>query len=343
MFKQTAEYKMYGGIKRMVKKRRKAKVKRILAVMVLMVSVLFTSCGFIEKSEKKEKLFDEKKDEIKVSEMFFETKSISEVRSDAEKSMSVFGTNKSKYDNIGKTDIVPIITDKDEIYKIKLAKLDGNELTNDETFDAMMSSKKIINSYTAYRNDKKMINTKLNITDGTDIKDLIEFVENYMDSTYSDSPFKWNAEYVYVATVSGNQDFVSVYIRPSYDGVVFKRTVVFNDGKPTDLANTAKDFKDGTVYVTDMNKIYGYQSISPYYEVERQGEAISEILSIESVLSIVANKIDKESVSRIKLFELAYRVNRDLTAVPVWHIVVNENGVDRNFQIDVATGDVYFE
>ena len=324
----------------MNKKRRKSKTIRILAVTVLMISVLFTSCGLIEKIEKKEKIGD---GEIKVSEMFIETKSISEVKAGAEKSMSVFGTKSSKYGNIGKTDIVPIITDKDEIYNIKLTRLDGNELTNDKTFVDTLASKKNTETYMAYRNDKEKVKTKLNITDGTDIKDLIEFAENYMDTTYSDSPFKWITEYVEVVTTSDKQDFVSVYVRPSYDGVVFKRKVVFNDGKPTDFANTAKDFRDGTLYVTDMNEIYGYQGISPHYEVEKQGEAISEILSIESVLSIVANKIDKGSVSNIKLFELAYRLNKDLSAVPVWHIVVNENGADRNFQIDAVRGDVYFE
>ena len=61
------------------------------------------------------------------------------------------------------------------------------------------------------------------------------------------------------------------------------------------------------------------------------------------MLSIVANKIDKDSVSEIKLFELAYRLNKDLSAVLIWNIVVNENGNDRNFQIDAVTGDVYFE
>lgn len=57
----------------------------------------------------------------------------------------------------------------------------------------------------------------------------------------------------------------------------------------------------------------------------------------------MANKIDKKSVSEIKLFELAYRLDKYLSAVPIWNIVVKENGNDRNFQIDAVTGDVYFE
>lgn len=272
--------------------------------------------------------------------MIFETKSISEIRAGAEKSMSVFGTDSSKYGNIKKTDIVPIITDKDEIYNIKLERLDGNELTSDNTFNDLVASKKITGSMEVYRNDKERIKTKLNITDGTDIEDLIKFVENDLDTVYKDSPFQWVVEYVEVYTSSDKQDFVSVSIRPSFEGVVFTRTLVLNNGIPT---NIARDFGGGLLNITDMSKVYEYHGISPYYEVEKQGEAISEILSIESVLSIVANKIDKTTISEIQLFELAYRLNKDLSAVPIWNIVVKENGNDRNFQIDAVTGDVYFE
>lgn len=47
------------------------------------------------------------------------------------------------------------------------------------------------------------------------------------------------------------------------------------------------------------------------------GNLISEILSIESVLYIVANKIDKSSVNKIKMLELVYRLNNSLSAVPI--------------------------
>lgn len=47
------------------------------------------------------------------------------------------------------------------------------------------------------------------------------------------------------------------------------------------------------------------------------GNLISEILSIESVLYIGANKIDKSSVNKIKMLELAYRLNNSLSAVPI--------------------------
>lgn len=314
--------------------------KNTLIVAVIMTSVLFTSCNAVQKVEKQTKVNREKSGDIKVSEMVFETKSISEIRENKETSMSVLGTGSSRYGNILKTDIVPIITDKDEIYNIKLEKSEGNELTSGSTFSTMLGSKEIININKVYRNDKERIKTKLNITDGTDIEELIKFTEDYMDTTFKDSPFKWVVEYAEVMTSSDKQDFVSVYIRPSYDGVVFTRTLVLNNGIPT---NTASDFRGGLLSITSMNKVYEYQGISPYYEVEKQGDAISEILSIDSVLSIVANKIDKNSTSEIKLFELAYRLNKDLSAVPIWNIVIKENENDRNFQIDAVTGDVYFE
>ncbi|MDE5780600.1 MAG: hypothetical protein K2I03_03880 [Lachnospiraceae bacterium] len=316
------------------------RTKRILTVTILMSSFFLTACSDVEKIEKKTNTANEENKNIKVSQMIFETKSISEIRNGSEKSMSVLGTAGSEYGNIGKTGIVPIITNEDEIYNIKLTRSDGNELTKTGSFNDELSSNRITDSYQVYRNDKEKVKTKLNIPDGTDIEDLIGFVENYMDTTYSDSLFKWIVENVSVITLSDKKDVISVSVRPSYDGVVFIGTLIFNDAIPT---NATFDFMFGYLNITSMNKIDEYYGISPYYEVERQGEAISEILSIESVLSIVANRIDRESVSEIRVFELAYRLDRNRTAVPIWNIVINENDTVRNFQIDAVTGDVYFE
>lgn len=315
-------------------------IKRVIITVSLMTTIIFTSCMGVEKIEKQTEISNEKADQKRVSEVTFETKGISEIRDYAEKSMSVLGTDNSEFSNIGQTDIIPIITGKDWIYNIQLKKMDGNELTNNRGFSDALASKHITNTYDVYRNDKEKIKKKLNIPNGTDIEDLIAFAENYLNTTYKDSIFEWFVEYVTVHTSTEQKDFIVVSVRPSYDGVVFTGRFVLNNGIPT---NTAKDFRGGHLCITEMNKIDEYHEISPNYEVEKQGEAIGEILSIESVLSIVANKIDKESVSEIKLFELAYRLNKDLTAVPIWNIVVHENGNDRNFQIDAVTGDVYFE
>lgn len=315
--------------------------KKFLTATLLFLSVIFASCNSVKKIERQTKIADGKASKPKVSGPIFETKSISQIRDGAGKSMEVFGTDSSKYGNIGKTGIVPIITDKDEIYNIKLEKSDGNELTDGNSWGDMLTPNKVTNSYSVYRNDKEKIKTRLNIKDGTDIGDLINFTENYMDTTYNDSPFKYLVENVQVTTTSDKQDFVSVAIRPSYDGVVFIKTYFLKNGLPE---NIPRDFTGGNLGVMEMNKIYSYSGISPYYNVEKQGEAISEILSIESVLSIVANKINKDKVNDIKLFELAYRLNRDYSAVPVWNIVIDEAGNgDRNFQIDAVKGDVFFE
>lgn len=334
-----------------MKTKRKNAVKWILAVILPVTLVVLEPYGLAEgkvktaegKTNSKLEIVGEVNDKVKVLGACLETESISKIREDAKNSMSVLGTDNSKYTNVAKTDIIPVITDKDKIYNIKLTKSGRNELTNDHTFELMMSSKEIIGTYKVYRNDSERVNTELNITNGTNIKDVIEFTEDYMNDTYKKSPFKWVAENVEVVTAADKQDYVRVNIRPSYDGVVFKRTAMFKNGGMTDLVTCATDFRDGVVYVTEQDKIYGYQNISPNYKVERQGEAIDKILSIESVLSIVANRLDKSSVSDIRVFELAYMLNRDLSAVPIWNVVVRENGNERNFQIDAVTGYVYFD
>lgn len=317
--------------------------RRGLVAVILAIMVLFTSCGGVKRIEKKTKENQTNIDGLQVSEMVFEVKSISEIRADAEAEIDKLGTKKSKYENIGKSNIIPIITEKDEIYQLQLKRLDGNEISGGKSFSDLLESKKSSEGFTfneIYRNDKEKIKTKLRIKDGTDVKDLIEYVEEYMNTTYEDSPFQWCVDYMEILTSKDNEDFIGISIRPSFDGVVFMRTLVLNDGKPPMIAS---DFRSGTLNVNEMNNIYEYSGISPYYEVERQGEPIGEILSIDSILSIVANKIDKNSISDIKSFELAYRLDRSLSAVPIWNIVINEKGNDRNFQIDAVTGDVYFE
>lgn len=314
-------------------------------VIVMTTSMLFvlTACGAVKKIEKETKMTETKSDANAVTDitaMNFEKKSIAEIKESAKKSMSVLGTDDSKYGNIASSNVVPIITDKEEIYNLKLNKSDGNDIEKPGSFNEVIASKRIDNVKEIYRNDMEGIKQEINMAECTDAEHLIEYIENYMNTTYIDSPFKWVVEYLNVNTSSDKKDYIGVSIRPSYDGVVFTRTLVMNDGLPV---NDASDFRGGLIYITEMNNIQEYYGISPYYEVEKQGDAITDILSIESVLSIVANKIDKESISEIKLFELAYKLKKDLTAVPIWSVTVVENGEDRNFQIDAVTGDVYFE
>ena len=302
--------------------------------------ILITSCSVVEKIDRKTKVNELNNNDIKVGEMFLETKSIKDIRSNVEKSIENLANDNNPYQNINKTDIIPIITDKDEICNIQLKRLDSNEIENGISFDQIFQSKKIVDSLKIYRNDRQYLNKQLNLLEESDVKSLIEFAETYLNNKYSESKFKWVVEYLEINKTSDGKDIIGVNIRPSYEGVVFARTLVLNNGKPT---NTASDFRAGLIYITEKDKIDYYSGISPYYDIEIKGNPIKEILSIESVLSIVANKIDKESISEIKLFELAYRLNKDLSAIPIWNIVVNENGNDRNFQIDAVTGDVYFE
>lgn len=337
-----------------------SKIKCILAIILLIIFVVAnpfslirnrlktaegntsTNYKFIEEVTEETNVTDKKEYEFNILGVILKSESISRVRADAEKSMSILGTDNCNYNNIAKTDIIPIITDKDKIYNIKLERLDDNELGNNMA-GYMYGSREIIETYKVYRNDRERVKTKLNITNGTDIKDLIEFAEKYMNTAYRKSPFKWVVENVEVSTAYDKQDYAQINIRPSYDGVVFKRTMIFKDRNLTDLEACAGDFNKGTLYVKEMNKIYGYSNISPNYKVKRQGDAITEILSIESVLSIVSNRIDKNSVSDIRVFELAYRLNRDLSAIPIWNIVIRENGSERNFQIDAVTGYIYYQ
>ena len=315
-------------------------MKKMIIIMMMMVSGVLTACMGVNKIEKKTELDDKTIGRKQISEIFFEKKEISEIRANAEKSMGLLGSEDSDFPNLGQTKVAPIITTKDSISALQLKKLEGNELTGGGGFSETLASKKIIDTYEVYRNDQEKVKKKIHIVNGTNIEDMIQYVENYLDTIYSKSEFKWIVEYVTVHTSDDQKEYADVSVRPSYDGVVFTGRLVLNNGIPD---NIAKDFRGGHLCISRMNEIDEYHDISPYYEIEKQGEPIGKILSIESVLSIVSNKVDHDTISNIKIFELAYRLKKDLSAVPIWNVVVNENGNDRNFQIDAVTGDVYFE
>lgn len=316
--------------------------KRLTMYMMLsmIIGISLSACGMVEKIEENESVSAIKNKDTFIREMFFETKSIEEVRDSADAVLSELGTDNSMYGNIASTSIVPIITEKNEIYNIKLVKKENNNLSKAGDFDTLLSSEKKSSSLNIYRNDKTEYDRKLNISKNISVAELIQDVEQFLNTEYSNSPFKWYVEYLDIYTTKNKQDYINVSVRPAYDGVVFTRTLVLNNGLPT---NTANDFRGGLINITPDGEINEFYDINPDYTVEKQGEKITEILSLESVLSIIANKSDKKTINEIKLFELAYRLNKNLNAVPIWNIVINENGNDRNFQIDAVTGDVYFE
>lgn len=319
------------------------KYRSKLVVLLFGLFFLLTSCGIVKKIDNKEKINgsnSEIETETEIEKMNFDTKEIADIRDDAADILNKLGTDSSIYGNLADTSIIPIITDKDEIYSLQLEKMDGNNLSKTGGFGGILSTKSISSQKKIYRNDMEGRNTILKYMKEKSVGEIMNYVEEYLDSTYEDSPFKWCVEYMQIYTTSDKQNYISLGVRPSYEGIVFTRTLVLNNGIPT---NIPEDFRCGLVNMTEIDKIDEYYDISPYYNVKKQGEPIKKILSIDSVLSIVANKIDTKSVSEIRIFELAYRLNRDLTAVPIWNIVVYENGNERNFQIDAVTGDVYFE
>lgn len=319
------------------------KCRSKLVVLLFGLFFLLTSCGIVKKIDNKEKTNgsnSEIETGTEIEKMNFDTKEIAGIRDDVADILNKLGTDSSIYGNLADTSIIPIITDKDEIYSLQLEKMDGNNLSKTGGVGGILSTKSISSQKKIYRNDMEGRNIILKYMKEKSVGEIMNYVEEYLDSTYEDSPFKWCVEYMQIYTTSDKQNYISLGVRPSYEGIVFTRTLVLNNGIPT---NIPEDFRCGLVNMTETDKIDEYYDISPYYNVKKQGEPIKKILSIDSVLSIVANKIDTKSVSEIRIFELAYRLNRDLTAVPIWNIVVYENGNERNFQIDAVTGDVYFE
>jgi len=124
----------------------------------------------------------------------------------------------------------------------------------------------------------------------------------------------------------------------------FTGQLVPNDGNKVCRNNTAEDFRSGNVCIWNNNEVKGYGFINPYYDIEKQGEPISEIVSVETVIDIVSSKIGDNAENYIKMFELDYSLNKNsYVAKPIWYVVVNINGVDRNFQIDAVSGEIYFE
>ena len=312
-----------------------------LAMGMILGAVIFaiTGCSTVKKIEKREKVDQTVVEEQKVTDMYFEKKSIAQVRKDALTLAEEIGTDKSRFANCREIAVEPFITENDEIYKLSLEKLDGNDLSNGKSIGLLVSSQTDLQEVQYYRNNKGCDKVMLSISGKETVRSLIQDVEAYMKKTYSDSPFEWLVERLDVMSKSG-KDYVNLHVRPSYDGIPFAGVWIVNDGR---VPNMAKDFRTAIVGVTESGKIYSYEGISPYYRVEKQGELITEIMTLDSAMSVITKKMGEDVNFWIENVELTYRLGKDMQAVPIWNMVVLSGKGETKFQIDVENGELYYE
>ncbi len=309
-----------------------------MGLMLTAVICLVTGCSVVKKIDKREKLNSSVIKEQQIPEIYFEKKSISEVRQEAVEEMRNLGTKESKFTNCNETEDVAVVTEKDEIYRLSLEKQEGNDLSNHNSIYSLIGNQTGFKQNKYYRGDGKYQDTILNIDGSPTIHEVITNVETYMKHTYPDSPFVWMVEGINVMSKDG-KDYVDMNVRPSYDGVPFVGKLVVNNGK---ITNTAKDFRSGVIGVTQAQEIYSYEGISPYYKVERLGEPITEVMTLGSALSVVSHKMGS-SPFWIEEVELSYRLEKNMEAVPIWNILLNSAKGELNYQIDAVTGEVYYE
>lgn len=143
--------------------------------------------------------------------MYFETKEIADIRDEAKVTLKMLGTDSGSYGNLADTSVIPIITDKDEIYSLQLEKMEGNNLSKTGGFCEILSKKSIISQKKIYRNDMEGRNTILKYMDKKSVGEVMNYVEEYLDNTYEDSPFKWCVENMQVYTTSDRQDYISYF------------------------------------------------------------------------------------------------------------------------------------
>ena len=107
--------------------------------------------------------------------------------------------------------------------------------------------------------------------------------------------------------------------------------------------------ENGLVELIEHKNIDYFGCIPLATQLEKQGEKIEEIISLENVFYLFSNKIGENSTYRVLSVELGYRLTEQYgdncrygEGSPIWRIIAtNENNnIDYVFEIDCVTGQI---
>ena len=181
------------------------------------------------------------------------------------------------------------------------------------------------------------------------VQACVDFVEEYMNTQmiYETNP-DIRAK-VYLIRVLKVTDEIYAY------SCMVSRTMygLTTEVYPSSYGNSQEGIREdgGLVELIEHNEIdyFGYVPLATY--TEKEGDAITEIISLDNAFNLLSNRIGENSTYKILSVELGYRLTerygegnlyRYGEGTPIWRIItMNENDTKNYvFEIDCVTGKI---
>ena len=193
------------------------------------------------------------------------------------------------------------------------------------------------------------LNDEWQLLDGKmSVKECIEFVEEYLNS---EMPFETNPNIkakVFLVRVLKVKEGVYAYscmIGREIYGIL---TEVFPSSFGYSQEGIVED--GGLAEIIEHGVMDSFECVPLTIETEKQGEAITEIISLENIFNKLSNRIGENSSYKILSVELGYRLTERTNdyvyyygeGTPIWRIIATNENDNKNyvFEIDCVTGKI---
>ena len=194
------------------------------------------------------------------------------------------------------------------------------------------------------------LNDEWQLLDGKmSVQECIDFVEGYMNTQmiYETNPdVKAKVYLVRVLKVTDDIYAYSCMVSRTMYGLT---TEVY----PSSFggAQEGGHYDMGLVELIEHEEIDYFGCIALATATEKQGEAITEIISLEHAFNLLSNRIGENSTYKILSIELGYRLTESYgedflyrygEGTPIWRIMTMNENDNKNyiFEIDCVTGDI---
>ena len=192
------------------------------------------------------------------------------------------------------------------------------------------------------------LNDEWQLLDGKmSVQECIDFVEDYINT---EMPYETNPDIkakVYLVRVLKVTDDIYAY------SCMVSRTMygLSIEVYPSSFGGSQEGISQemGVVELIEHDEIDYFGCIALATATEKQGDAISEIISLENAFNLLSNKIGENSTYKILSIELGYRLTQNYgdgynygEGTPIWRIMTMNENDNKNyvFEIDCVTGNI---
>ena len=179
------------------------------------------------------------------------------------------------------------------------------------------------------------------------VQECIDFVEEYMNTQM---PYETNPDIkakVYLIRVLKVTDDIYAYSCMTSRTIYGLTTEVY----PSSFGGTQEGIcqEMGLVELIEHNKVDYFGCIALATTTEKQGESITEIISLENAFDLLSDRIGENSTYKILSAELGYRLTERYgdgynygEGTPIWIIMTMNENDNKNyvFEIDCVTGQI---